>query len=71
MNNSSPILSTKLVILEYHDSSVYTKEFFLKFCTKMKNEKLFFVVRLVSHDTLWSYTLSKFKHPKFKWEVQF
>ena len=71
MNNSSPVLSTKLIILENHDVSVYTKEFFLKFRKEMKNAKLFFVVRLVSHDTLWSYTLSKFKHPKFKWEVQF
>ena len=37
----------------------------------MKNAELFFVVGLVSHDSLWAYTLSKFRHPNFKWEVQF
>ena len=70
-NNSSPVLSTKLVIFENHAMSVYTKEFFLKFHEEMKNAELFFVVGLVSHDLLRAYTLSKFRHPNFKWQVQF
>ena len=37
----------------------------------MKNAELFFVVGLVSHDSLRAYTLSKFRHSNFKWEVQF
>ncbi|KAL6329221.1 hypothetical protein AAG906_014831 [Vitis piasezkii] len=43
-NNSSPVLSTKLSILENHAATVYTKESFLKFREEMKNAKLFFVV---------------------------
>ncbi|RVW62430.1 Protein FAR1-related sequence 5 [Vitis vinifera] len=43
-NNSSPVLSTKLSILENHAATVYTKESFLKFHEEMKNAKLFFVV---------------------------
>ena len=70
-NNSSLVLSTKLVILENHAMCVYTKEFFLKFHEEMKNAELFFVVGLVSHDLLRAYTLSKFRHPNFKWQVQF
>ena len=65
-NNSSLVLSTKLVILENHVANVYTKESFLKFHMKMKNAELFFMVRLISNDTFWSYTLCKFKHPNFK-----
>ncbi|XP_059597879.1 protein FAR1-RELATED SEQUENCE 5-like [Vitis vinifera] len=48
-NNSSPVLSTKLVILENHVATVYTKEYFLKFREEMKNVELFFVVGLVEH----------------------
>ena len=70
-NNSLPILSTKLTILENHFSSVYTKESFLKFHEEMKSAELFFMVGLISNDTFRSYTLSKFRHPNFKWEVQF
>ena len=65
-NNSSPVLSTKLSILENHVATIYTKEIFLKFREKMKNAELFFVVELVSDDLMWAYTLSKFKHPNFK-----
>eukprot|EP00261_Vitis_vinifera_P026023 XP_010659131.1 PREDICTED: protein FAR1-RELATED SEQUENCE 5-like [Vitis vinifera] len=43
-NNSSPVLSTKLAILENHAATVYTKESFLKFREEMKNAELFFVV---------------------------
>ncbi|RVW94149.1 Protein FAR1-related sequence 5 [Vitis vinifera] len=43
-NNSSPMLSTKLSILENHAATVYTKESFLKFREEMKNAELFFVV---------------------------
>ncbi|KAL6348712.1 hypothetical protein AAG906_019447 [Vitis piasezkii] len=43
-NNSSPVLSTKLSILENHATTVYTKESFLKFREEMKNVELFFVV---------------------------
>ena len=70
-NNSSPVLSTKLSILENHVVTVYTKESFLKFREEMKNAKLFFVVGLVSDDSMHAYTLSKFRHPNLKWEVQF
>ncbi|RVW32320.1 Protein FAR1-related sequence 5 [Vitis vinifera] len=42
-NNSSPVLSTKLSILENHAATVY-KESFLKFRDEMKNVELFFVV---------------------------
>ncbi|KAL6347547.1 hypothetical protein AAG906_026072 [Vitis piasezkii] len=45
-NNSSPVLSTKLSILENHAAMVYTKESFLKFREEMKNAELFFVVGL-------------------------
>ncbi|RVW37768.1 Protein FAR1-related sequence 5 [Vitis vinifera] len=48
-NNSSPVLSTKLAILENHAATVYTKESFLKFREEMKNAELFFVVGLVEH----------------------
>ncbi|RVW29113.1 Protein FAR1-related sequence 5 [Vitis vinifera] len=48
-NNSSPVLSTKLSILENHIAMVYTKESFLKFREEMKNVELFFVVGLVEH----------------------
>ncbi|XP_034680220.1 protein FAR1-RELATED SEQUENCE 7-like [Vitis riparia] len=48
-NNSSPVLSTKLSILENHVATVYTKESFLKFLEEMKNAELFFVVGLVEH----------------------
>ena len=44
-NNSSSVLSTKLVILENHATSVYTKESFLKFLEEMKNVELFFCGR--------------------------
>ena len=37
----------------------------------MKNAKLFFVVGLVSDDSMWAYTLSKFRLLNFKWKVQF
>ncbi|RVW20258.1 hypothetical protein CK203_114174 [Vitis vinifera] len=45
LNNSSPVLSTKLSILENHA----TKESFLKFQEEIKNVELFFVVGLVEH----------------------
>ncbi|RVW90233.1 hypothetical protein CK203_036783 [Vitis vinifera] len=48
-NNSSPVLSTKLSILENHAVTVYTKESFLKFREEMKNVELFFVVGLAKH----------------------
>ncbi|XP_059591593.1 protein FAR1-RELATED SEQUENCE 5-like [Vitis vinifera] len=48
-NNSSPVLSTKLSILENHVATVYMKESFLKFCEEMKNAELFFVLGLVEH----------------------
>ncbi|XP_059593079.1 protein FAR1-RELATED SEQUENCE 5-like [Vitis vinifera] len=48
-NNSSPVLSTKLAILENHAATVYTKESFLKFREEMKNAELFFVVGVVEH----------------------
>ncbi|RVX18438.1 Protein FAR1-related sequence 5 [Vitis vinifera] len=70
-NNSSPVLSTKLSILENHAATVYTKESFLKFREEMKNAELFFVVGLVSDHSMWAYTLSKFRHPNLNWEVQF
>ncbi|WKA03630.1 hypothetical protein VitviT2T_021730 [Vitis vinifera] len=70
-NNSSPVLSTKLSILENHAATVYTKESFLKFREEMKNAELFFVVGLVSDVSMRAYTLSKFRHPNLKWEVQF
>ena len=70
-NNSSLILSTKLVILENNVTTVYMKESFLKFHEEMKNVELFFVVALVSDDSMWAYTFSKFRHPNLKWEVQF
>ena len=70
-NNSSPVLSTKLSILENHVVTVYTKESFLKFREEMKNAELFFVVGLVSDVLMRAYTLSKFRHPNLKWEVQF
>ncbi|RVX07463.1 Protein FAR1-related sequence 5 [Vitis vinifera] len=70
-NNSSPVLSTKLSILENHVATVYTKESFLKFREEMKNAELFFVVGLVSDVSMRAYTLSKFRHPNLKWEVQF
>ena len=66
-NNSSPVLSTKLSILENHA----TKESFLKFREEMKNVELFFVVGLVSDDSMRAYTLSKFRHLNLKWEIQF
>ncbi|RVW23856.1 Protein FAR1-related sequence 5 [Vitis vinifera] len=47
-NNSSPVLSTKLSILENHAATVYTKESFLKFWEEMKNAELFFVIGLLS-----------------------
>ena len=65
-NNSSLVLSTKLVILENNVTTVYMKESFLKFHEEMKNVELFFVVGLVSDDSMQAYTLSKFKHPNFK-----
>ena len=37
----------------------------------MKNAELLFVVGLVSDDSMRAYTLSKFRHLNFKWEVQF
>ncbi|RVX19264.1 Protein FAR1-related sequence 5 [Vitis vinifera] len=70
-NNSSPVLSTKLSILENHAATVYTKESFLKFREEMKNAELFFVVGLVSDHSMRAYTLSKFRHPNLNWEVQF
>ncbi|KAL6347575.1 hypothetical protein AAG906_026101 [Vitis piasezkii] len=70
-NNSSPVLSTKLSILENHAATVYTKESFLKFREEMKNAELFFVVGLVSDHSMRAYTLSKFRHPNLKWKVQF
>ena len=51
-NNSSLILSTKLVILENNVTTVYMKESFLKFHEEMKNVELFFVVGLVSDDLM-------------------
>ncbi|XP_010661460.1 protein FAR1-RELATED SEQUENCE 5-like [Vitis vinifera] len=69
-NNSSPVLSTKLSILENHAATVY-KESFLKFRDEMKNVELFFVVGLVSDHSMWAYTLSKFRHLNLNWEVQF
>ncbi|KAL6347395.1 hypothetical protein AAG906_018563 [Vitis piasezkii] len=65
-NDSSPVLSTKLAILENHVAVIYTKESFLKFHEEMKNAELFFVVGLVSNDSMRAYTLSKFRHPNFK-----
>ena len=70
-NNYSTVLLTKLSILENHAATVYTKESFLKFREEMKNAKLFFVVGLVSDDSMHAYTLSKFRHPNLKWKVQF
>ena len=70
-NNSSPVLSTKLSILENHAATVYTKKSFFKFREEMKNVELFFVVALVSDDSMWAYTLSKFRHLNLNWEVQF
>ena len=70
-NNSSPVLSTKLSILENHAATVYTKESFLKFREEMKNAVLLFVVGLVSDVSMRAYTLSKFRHPNLKWEFQF
>ena len=43
----------------------------LNFEKMMKNAELLFVVGLVSDDSMRAYTLSKFRHPNFKWEVQF
>ena len=37
----------------------------------MKNVELFFVVGLVSDDSMRAYTLSKFRHSNLKWEIQF
>ena len=71
LNNSSPVLSTKLSILENHAAMVYTKKSFFKFREEMKNVELFFVVALVSDDSMWAYTFSKFRHTNLKWEVQF
>ena len=71
LNNSSPVLSTKLSILENHVATVYMKESFFKFREDMKNVELFFVVGLVSDDSMQAYTLSKFRHPNLKWEFQF
>ena len=51
-NNSSLVLSTKLVILENNVTTVYMKESFLKFHEEMKNVELFFVVGLVSDDLM-------------------
>ena len=65
------MLSTKLSILENHAATVYTKKYFFKFREEMKNVELFFVVALVSDDSMWAYTFSKFRHPNLKWEVQF
>ena len=65
-NDSSPVLSTKLVLLENHVAVIYTKESFLKFHEEMKNAELFFVVGLVSDDSMRAYTLSKFRHPNLK-----
>ncbi|RVW58741.1 Protein FAR1-related sequence 5 [Vitis vinifera] len=70
-NNSSPVLSTKLAILENHAATVYTKESFLKFREEMKNAELFFVVGVVSDHSMRAYTLSKFRRPNLNWEVQF
>ena len=67
LNNSSPVLSTKLSILENHAM----KESFLKFREEMKNAELFFMVGLVSDVSMRAYTLSKFRHPNLKWEFQF
>ena len=58
-NNSSPILSTKLSILENHATTIYTKESFLKFREEIKNAELFFVVDLIGDDSMRAYTLSK------------
>ncbi|RVW88940.1 Protein FAR1-related sequence 5 [Vitis vinifera] len=49
VEQSSPVLSTKLAILENHAATVYTKESFLKFREEMKNAELFFVVGVVEH----------------------
>ena len=37
----------------------------------MKNAELFFVVGLVSDDSMWAYTFSKFRQSNLKWKVQF
>ena len=66
LNNSSPVLSTKLSILENHFVTIYMKESFFKFREEMKNAELFFVVGLVSDDLMQAYILSKFRHPNLK-----
>ena len=66
LNNSSPVLSTKLSILENHFVTIYMKESFFKFREEMKNAELFFVVGLVSDDLMQTYILSKFRHPNLK-----
>ena len=66
LNNSSPVLSTKLSILENHVVTIYMKESFFKFREEMKNAELFFVVGLVSDDSMRTYALSKFRHPNLK-----
>ncbi|KAL6348243.1 hypothetical protein AAG906_005535 [Vitis piasezkii] len=48
-NNYSPVLLTKLSILENHATTIYTKESFLKFREEIKNAEFFFVVDLVEH----------------------
>ena len=65
-NNSLLVLSTKLSILENHAAMVYMKKSFFTFHEEMKNAELFFVVSLVSNDSMQAYTLSKFRHPNLK-----
>ena len=65
-NNSLLVLSTKLSILENHAAMVYMKKSFFTFHEEMKNAELFFVVSLVSNDSMRAYTLSKFRHPNLK-----
>ena len=46
-NNSSPILSTKLIIIKKHAANVFTKESFFKFHDEMKNVELYFVIGII------------------------
>ena len=70
-NNSTPIMSTKLIILEVHAATIFTKEFFFKFHEEVKNAELLFAIRVLNNDTSHSYTLSKFRQFASTWEVQF
>ena len=69
INNASFILSTKFIILEKHTISVFIMELFFKLCEKIKNAKLLFMVKIINNNTFWSYILSNFRHPNYKWEV--